>query len=230
MRCSRRSFGQSFVAVLVVFCMSFLPAISEVKRTDSSEDTRLLKGEVVVRDENVGQTRFVAARILIDAPPSKVWPVLSNPFEFQRRISPRMKTVEVLTDREDMSVLQVSVDIGFLLPAISYAVESRYQAQERISFKRVSGTLKDFRGYWEILPKNDGAKTEVVYSMYVDPGIPVPQWLVRAGVREELPRTLMAMRERVMDVHSGRKALIVPSIMAAGASGHAVAAHNSNHS
>ncbi len=184
----------------------------------------------MVRDENVGQTRFVAARILIDAPPSEVWPVLSNPFEFQGRISPRMKAVEVLTDREDMSVLQVSVDIGFFLPSISYAVESRYQPQERISFKRVGGTLKDFRGYWEMLPKSEGNKTEVVYSMYVDPGIPVPQWLVRAGVREELPRTLMAMRERVMEVHSGRKALVVPSIMAAASSGHAVAAHSSNRS
>lgn len=215
----------SFWLVLSISWLWILPLAAQDSNSALSEIARLERGEVVVDQKDVGATKYVVAKILIDAPPDEVWPILTNPFEFRRRISPRMKEVEVVTDRQDLSVLNVTVDVGFFLPSITYSVESRYEPEQRIDFKRIGGTLKDFKGQWIVLPSDNGKKTQVIYSMYVDPGIPVPQWIVRAGVREELPKTLTSMRERIMDINAGRKAPADRSIMAAAAGGHGLAIH-----
>lgn len=191
----------------------------------TAEDQKLSRGEVVVNQQDAGAVKYVVAKILIDAPPSQVWQIMTNPFEFKEKITPRMKKIEVLVDRESMSVLKVTVDPGFFLPPLTYAVESRYERDERIEFKRVGGSLKDFRGCWELAPRAGGSGTEVIYSMYVEPGIPCPQWIVRFGLRNELPKTLQAMRDRIEDVYRGHEPLVAQSILAAGINGPIAAAH-----
>jgi hypothetical protein len=216
---------------LFLFSTFVFAELPPVQATDTLEQVRMSRGEVIVDQQDIGATKFVVAKILIDAPPEKVWPVLTNPFEFQGKISPRMKQVEVLTDRADLSVLRVTVNPGFFLPPFTYSVESRYEPDQRIDFRRVGGTLKDFKGYWTISPQSEGRKSEVTYGMYVDPGIPVPQWIIRAGVRDELPRTLTAMRERVQAVYTGHETLSTRTIAAAEhAVQHAEVPRPANHS
>ena len=96
-------------------------------------------------------TKYVEGKILINEPPDKVWPILVNPFEFQGKISPRMKTVEVMSDQTNRSILKVTLDI-LLIPHFTYIVESLYQNGESVQFHRIGGTLKDFRGSWVMSP------------------------------------------------------------------------------
>jgi len=112
-----------------------------------------------------------------------------------------MKSVEVVLDQPGKSVLKCTVDVCFILPCLTYIVESTYSPLERIDYKRVGGAIKDFRGEWRITPACQGRKSEVSYSMYIEPGFPVPQWIVRQGVKVELPRTLRALRKRVHAVY-----------------------------
>ncbi len=178
---------------------------------------RLEKGEIVVGLETIGSTRFVTGRVLIDQPPEKVWPIMVNPFEFKGKISPRMKTVDVLLDQVSKSVLKVKMDT-FPMPDITYEVESSYSRTEhgaRIDFKRIGGTLKDFKGHWIMNPADGGKKTELVYSMYLDVGFFVPQWVVRYGVKGELPRTLEALRTRINEVYDHSHSLEKKTILAA---------------
>jgi hypothetical protein len=175
---------------------------------------RLERGEVVVGSTEVGHARFVTGSVLINEPPERVWPIMVNPFEFLRKISPRMKKVEVVTDKSDLSVLRVTLDV-VLIPHFTYVVESHYDNGAKVEFRRVGGVLKDFRGSWQMCPANGGTQTALTYSMYVDPGFPVPQWMVREGVKCELPRTLMALRARVHDVYTRAEALEPRTILAA---------------
>ncbi len=166
---------------------------------------KLERGEIVVGLKNVGESKYVTGSIIIDEPLEKVWAIVVNPFEFRGRISPRMKEVQMMVDKRDHSVMRVEMDV-VLIPHFNYVVESHYENAERIDFHRVGGTLKDFKGAWEMLPLADGKKTELTYSMYLDPGFFVPQWLIREGVKSELPRTLAAVRKRVVAVsHSDEK-------------------------
>src|SRR5262249_34688605 len=141
---------------------------------------------------------------------------ISNPYEFQEKISPRLRSVDVVVDKVDLSVLKCVMAVGFFIPTISYVAESKYEPGERISFKCVGGDLKDFRGEWRVRPLDAGKKCELTYQMYVDPGIPVPQWIVRTGVRIDLPNMLVAVRNRVCDLSSGKGQPELRSILAVG--------------
>lgn len=195
------------------------PAVADTPVAESPDvvQQKLDNGEVVVGMENVGKTKFVTGRVLIDQPPEKVWPIMVNPFEFQQKISPRMKTCEVVVDKLQKSILKVTMDT-FPIPDVTYLVESDYTRTDggaRIDFHRIGGTLKDFKGHWLMNPAHHGQKTELVYSMYLDPGFYVPQWIVRMGVKQELPRTLLALRKRVDEVVANNSALEKKTILAA---------------
>ena len=164
--------------------------------------------------ENRGKIKTVVGSIDIDQPPEKIWPIVANPFEFQQTIYPRMKRIELMRDEPDRTLMKVSVDCG-ILPQITYVVECKYIRNQRVIFNRVDGIPKYFTGYWQIEPLDDGARSRVTYSLFVDPGIAVPQWLVREALKVELPKTLRALRHRVNDVYAGRDLALKRSILAA---------------
>jgi hypothetical protein len=183
---------------------------SVVHAAEHVQREQLDKGLVVVGVKDIGKTKFVTGKILIHEPPEKVWPIMVNPFEFQGKISPRTKKVEVFTDEANLTVMKMTMDTSPLpfMPEISYTVESRYEHNEkggRIEFRRMAGVVKDFRGCWDMAPADGGTKTELTYSMYIDPGFFLPQWIVREGVKGELPRTLTALRQRIKDVYEGEE-------------------------
>lgn len=205
MSCTTRTLPMKGIIGLFLCLFILVPSpcfAGEVGESPSVVQHRLDKGEVICGLETLGKTRFVTGRLLIDQPPEKVWPIMVNPYEFQQKISPRMKTVDVSVDKLHKSIMTVSMDT-FPIPDVTYTVESEYTRTEhgaRIDFHRIGGTLKDFKGHWLINPADHGKKTELTYSMYLDPGFYVPQWIVRFGVKQELPRTLLALRKRVEEV------------------------------
>lgn len=162
-----------------------------------------------------GNIQYVVGRIVIHEPAVKVWPILANPFEFEQTISPKFKTVQVVYDKPDLSILKCQVDVGFLFPVIKYTVESKYDRSRTIRFHSIAGDLRDFRGTWTVTPTSCGDSCEVAYSIHVVPGIPVPQWLVRQAVKAELPQTLAALRNRVEEICSGAAAPVTRTIAAA---------------
>jgi len=178
-------------------------------------DEVLDAGGIEVSLKKEDEINYVVGKVLINESPQKVWPVMTNPFEFQGKISPRMREVKVVVDKTNYSLLKCCVHVGFFIPDVTYEVASQYLPVQKVLFKRVGGDLRDFRGTWDMQPACDGAKTELTYSMYIDPGIPVPQWLIREGVKSELPRLLTALRERVNAVYLKHKALESHTILAA---------------
>lgn len=226
MQCARALPAVAFLLLLLTISIQagqsrpVIPVIDktvQVSQTEMDNWRRLKEGEVVIQSEDVGETRFVVARILINDAPSNVWRVLTNPFEFEGKISPRMKDVEVLHDAAHRSILKCRMEVfPPLIPYISYTVESDYKPFEHVAFKRVAGSLKEFSGSWVLVPKEDGRATEVTYSMFVDPGVPVPQWIVRKAIRMELPRTLIALRNRIGQYDIANGAEPIRSILAVG--------------
>ena len=169
---------------------------------DSQSQKRLKDGEVLVEAVDSGKTKFVRARICIEQPPEEVWPILVNPYEFENKICPRMKTVELISEKGNSNVIRCGWNICLLIPKITYTVESRFEQQKQVQFRRIAGTFKDFRGSWMLRPLDGGKSSEVLYAMFIDPGIPLPKWLVREALKNELPRTLIGLRERVHAIYA----------------------------
>jgi ribosome-associated toxin RatA of RatAB toxin-antitoxin module len=198
-----RPFLRSFrlTAIALVTAIFYLQPVIDARTVDPAMELqeRLQHGEILVGMKNVGDAKFVTGSLIINEPPNKVWQIIANPYEFKRRISPRMKEIQMMVDKPERSVMRVEMDV-VLIPHFNYVVESNYQNGQRIDFHRLDGTLKDFKGSWEVKPIADGRQTELSYAMYLDPGFFVPQWLMREGVKSELPKTLEAVRKRVVAV------------------------------
>ena len=184
------------------------PALEMQKRLD--------RGEIIVGMKGQGDSKLVTGTVLIDETPGEVWQVVANPYEFCGKISSRMRNIELMVDKHERSVMRVNMDV-FLIPHFNYVVESTYKPAERIEFHRVPGasqSLKDFNGSWDIKSVQNGSKSELSYSMYMDPGFFIPQWIIREGVKGELPRTLSAIKKRVDAVKTKREKLESQTIAA----------------
>lgn len=182
---------------------------------------RLSKGEIIVGMKGTGDTKLVTGSVLIDESPDEVWQVVANPYEFCGKISSRMRNIELMVDKHERSVMRVNMDV-FLIPHFNYVVESTYKAAEKIEFHRAAGqaqSLKDFNGSWEIRAVDNGTKSELTYSMFMDPGFFVPQWIIREGVKNELPRTLSLIKKRVDAIKMKREKLEAQTIVAASLKG-----------
>lgn len=160
-------------------------------------EQRLQSGEVVVDCQDIAGIKYVVGRIWIDQSPQKCWRTMVNPFEFRQRICKRMKELSVLSDEPDCSLLSCTISAIFPIPDFQYVVESHYCDCRHVDFHRISGSFKEFRGFWDLKPVAGGTKSEVTYSMYIDPGFPAPDWLVRMAVRCELPSVLTGLRDRI---------------------------------
>lgn len=208
------------VALLVLVSMGISPIESRAPRAHKSVSERLNSGEVVVGLKNLGEKRYVTGKVLIPYSIDKVWPIMVNPYEFENNISPGMQNLEVLTDTNKFTVMKVTIKNNFPipLPPISYTVKSKYLHKDSgsfIEFNRMGGTFKDFHGFWQAKSVQGGKKTEVLYSMYLDPGFYVPQWIIRKGVSAELPKTLNSLRKRVDSICNLSASPVKKSINAA---------------
>jgi len=185
---------------LIAVCLSAGGAVQGQSRlpVTVAEMLRLEKGEILLTGSiDASQSGMVEGRILIPASPERVWSVVVNPNEFANKIQKHLRTVRVVRENPKTSVLDCQVEVISFLPRINYVVESFYEPCRKIDFRRVGGSLRDFRGQWLLEPADNGRKTLVTYAMYIDPGFFVPQWIMRAGLRRELPQTLSGIKDRV---------------------------------
>ena len=60
---------------------------------------------------------------------------------------------------------------------------------------RVSGPIAHMEGSWWLLPQDNG-RILLVYELALDPGMPIPRFLVRATLKRDLPKVMSAVRER----------------------------------
>lgn len=186
---------------------------TSVKLTEKDK-RNLDKGQVVVGFAQKGASRYVLGRIVLDASPEQIWAVLANPYEFQNGIYSRMKDVQMLIDEPRHSVMRCKIAIGVIVPDIDAVVETDYLPMQKISFHRTAGSLKALDGGWKLSPR-EGGKTEVSYWMTIDPGVPVPGWLVNEGVKSDLPKTLVALRKRLDSLRMAKGTLLQKTILAA---------------
>jgi hypothetical protein len=196
MNSDRNIYRITLIAILSTFLSA--PSIEASPSSPlSATQKRLEHGDVIVDMQDVGSTKYVTGKILIDESIDHVWSVLTNPFEYAHQVCKRIKQVEVLQDSVERSEVKCGVDGGLFLPPLSYVIESKYAAPNRVEFRRLSGNIKDFKGSWVMNPTADRKKTEVTYSTFIEPGFPLPQWIIREGLKIELPKTMSALRDRV---------------------------------
>lgn len=155
-------------------------------------------GEVLVEGTRSGRALTVKVRVaaLVDAPPEAIWEVLTA-CEIAPEYVPNVvscRSLEVL-DGGRAELFVQTVKPAFFLRSFEHVFRLDYEPYERIDVHRVSGPIEHMEGSWWLIEEQSG-RVLLVYELAVDPGIPVPRFLVRATLKRDLPRIVAAVRER----------------------------------
>ena len=198
------------VPLMMVCCMT-LPAWC-LTPLSPEQESQLSAGEVVLEGSlDHRRSGIVEGKILINSCPDRVWSIVVNPLEFANKIQKHLRQVRFIQQSLRSSVQECEIEVAAFFPRITYRVESEYDPVKRIDFRRVGGMIKNFHGYWLLEPRDNGRKTLVTYAMYIDPGFFVPQWIMRQGLRRELPQTLTGIRNRAHQLEAESTTALVPS-------------------
>lgn len=172
------------------------PTASAVSMFKPSEWEKLQKGTVLITESKGNPHREVIARVLVKRPMNQIWPVLSDPKKMFSG-DPRVKKVDVLehpTPSRDL--VAYAMVLSPMLPKFEYVTQIDYTKPHRVHFKRVSGNLKDFESECRLqaLDKN---LTLATYSMYVDFGMFVPQFVIRQFIKNDMPSMVTRVVQRI---------------------------------
>ena len=83
----------------------------------------------------------------------------------------------------------------FFMPTFEHVFRLDYTPYARIDVNRVSGPIAHMQGTWWLLPQANG-RMLLVYELELDPGMPIPRFMVRATLKRDLPKVIAAIRAR----------------------------------
>lgn len=154
--------------------------------------------EIIVNADRGDRPLTVVVRIAaeVDAAPTAIWQILTAceiAPEYVPNVVSCKKVEELDGGRADLFVQTIKPI--FFLPTFEHVFRLDYTPWSRIDVHRVSGPIEHMEGSWWLLPQNNG-RILLVYQVAVDPGLPIPRFLVRATMKRDLPKIMMAVRER----------------------------------
>jgi hypothetical protein len=153
---------------------------------------------VVVGDS--GPSIDAHASVRIHAAPGAIWAILSSCPE-ALKIVPSLKDCKVLERAADGSWERIwqSMEYFRFLPRIKFEVKVSYLPPASVRFERVSGALVSLRGTWIL--QSEGNDTIAHYDVAVEPGLWVPNFIVRAALKHDLPKMLQTLRSEAESTH-----------------------------
>jgi len=185
------------IAIKILMVATLLAAPGSVPAVDaelpgSDVLDRLRAGEITAEsirtDESGGAARF---RIYIDAPVETIWNVIfscDNAFIFVDGI----RECDVLENDGIHTLTRQVVKTSWLLPAQDFTFRTLREPFRRAEIKRVEGSPKEMEASWEFLKFQSGVI--VTHKIRIKPGFPVPRFLIRRVMRNNMPDMLACIR------------------------------------
>ena len=154
--------------------------------------------EVVVQTDRSDRPLTVNVRLAaeVDAPAAAIWDVL-RACEVAPEYVPNVvscRKVEEVDDGRGEIFVQTIKPI-FFMPTFEHVFRLDYTPHARIDVSRVSGPIEHMQGTWWLLLQDSG-RILLVYELELDPGMPIPRFMVRATLKRDLPKVIAAVRER----------------------------------
>lgn len=151
-----------------------------------------MAGKVLVTETRLDETGgSVRARILIKAPATRIWNVVSQ-CEFALRYLAGMEECEIFIDEPTRAMTRHVVDAGIFAPTLDYTFETLREPYTIMEFSLESGNVKQIEGYWSFEPSEFGVILE--HEIHLQPKTPAPRWFVRRKLKKDLPRMMLCIR------------------------------------
>jgi ribosome-associated toxin RatA of RatAB toxin-antitoxin module len=179
------------LSACLLFGSAWLPA-DDTATSDSGLANLLAAGSVTAEsvrtDESGGAARF---QIYIQAPVESIWNTVfscEKAFVFVKGL----RRCEVLERNvNDMLTRQV-VKTSWLVPAQDFTFRTHREPYRRAEFFRTEGSPRELEGGWEFDPLDRGVV--VTHELRIRTGFPVPRFLIRSVMRNNMPDMLRCIR------------------------------------
>ena len=152
----------------------------------------ILVDVIVVPGSAAGHAR---ATIEIASPPAVLWAVMLDCTRALKYIE-RLKSCKItsLDPGGRWDIREHVVEWIWPLPKVRSVFRSEYRPFESFQFSRIDGDLKELSGQWRLEPIQNGKATRLHYDARIDPGVPVPGFVLRHSIEAELRKTLAGLR------------------------------------
>jgi len=168
-----------------------------------SKKARLGSGEILVSATKVKGSPQPQATVMgvIDAPPEKVWAIISNCADYKRTMI-RVSESKQLWKKGNVHRCRVTVDLPFPLSTLTATTDAVHKVVPGKKWQRswslVEGDFERNTGSWTLAPFDaDSKRTLVIYKAHAVPNLPIPDGIRRAAQRKTLPNIIENLRKQV---------------------------------
>lgn len=196
-----------FAGILALYSIFDLAAQSVLAqqaadgRAISSGPSKGGGSKVLVKEILVGKLRYVVGELRIPIAPAKVWDKISD-YENATAIFANLKKCEVKSAQGSTKLVRQVVKPGYFPFTFDYTVKISENPVSGMTWTRVSGSLREFKGFWKIVPVNasgqevaldEAVESLVSYGVHMDAGILIPGWLLEKSLKSYMPEVLNSL-------------------------------------
>jgi ribosome-associated toxin RatA of RatAB toxin-antitoxin module len=183
-------------ALLALLCCAFGAAAQPNLDWIDRDAIAAREVQVFVERSDRPLTAEVKLAAEVDAPATAIWDVLKA-CEIAPEYVPNVQSCRRLEELDGgrAELFVQTIKPVFFLPTFEHEFRLDYTPYSRIDVNRVSGPIAHMQGTWWLLPEDNG-RILLVYELALDPGMPIPRFLVRATLKRDLPKVIAAVRER----------------------------------
>lgn len=188
-------------ALLIAVALASSPW-DQMKLTEK-ERAKLEKGEVVVHGEVYetpdGKKGRGHAWVIIKKPREAVYEQLTKGYQDFPQFMPRLEKVDVQSRTETAMKVRSYVGVGFSTYeyTLAFKLDPAAFTTSWTLDKSVKNDVKDTTGEWKLHELEPGKSTLAEYTIAVDSGKFVPQFIEDYLTRKDLPQILNSLRRRV---------------------------------
>ncbi len=173
-----------------------------LKKLEGGEMVTLFGRSQDGQGNSVGQGVVVG---LINKPMEDVWRVMLD-IKSHPEYLPKVVKTEIYQEEKD-GVTGIRETLKILYKTIRYHVlQHRDEAAHRLTWtldKSKKNDIADTSGYWAFAPHGE-KQCVAVYSVHVDSGLPVPQFVEDFLSRKDLPNVVRAVKDRAESLASDK--------------------------
>jgi len=137
------------------------------------------------------------AIFLPDVSVKEAWDVVNDKEGATKFVGGVLKS-DVLEKGGNWMLLEQETVIGGPKKSYRYVLKYTLSPHEKALFTYKEGEVNDVQGGWWFFERKEKKGMYLVYSLYIDPGIFAPQFIVRSGMKKSLPETLGYMKAEIL--------------------------------
>ena len=186
----------------IIFGLSCLGLAARAEYTAQEWETlktgEVVAAEVMTRNPDGSGATEVLVKAWIKAPREEVWKIIRSYNTFAE-FFPRVRECRITRQEGETYWVEYHTELLGLM-VVYHLTLIGTEKFLRIDFfldKNFRNDVKDTVGFWGLDDAPDGKGTVLTYSIFVDSGIPVPQFIARKISKPNLVQVVKNVRRRV---------------------------------